>query len=172
MVYNVHCLLHLHEVVAYHKCSLNDISCFPFENYLQRIKKSVRSNHSRLTQICKRQSELEQCKVPPSKKWLFMKVEANNKDGWFYLRDRSAIARIISKDFESLECDIFNFDHLDNVFNNPYESKRFNIFLVRNVNRSTSRKKLHVDNFIRKAVCVVEQRGFAIFPLLHEVERL
>ena len=45
-VYNVHGLLHLHEDVEFHQCSLNDISCFPFENYLQKIKRSVRSGHS------------------------------------------------------------------------------------------------------------------------------
>ena len=132
-VYNVHCLLHLHEDVIHHQCSLNEISCFPFENYMQRIKKFVRSNHNPLTQVCKRQMELEQCKVPSRKKKLFMKVEPNDKDGWFYLKNQSAIARITNKSFDgSLECDIFKYSHLDNVFSNPYESKEFNIFLVRN----------------------------------------
>ena len=50
-VYNVHGLLHLHEDVDHFNCSLNDISCFPFENYLGSVKKMVRSAHNPVSQV-------------------------------------------------------------------------------------------------------------------------
>ena len=56
-VYNLHGLVHLHEDVEYNQCSLNDISCFPFDSFLQKVKGSVRNCHSPLVQICKRQQE-------------------------------------------------------------------------------------------------------------------
>ena len=37
-VYNVHGLLHLHEDVENHNTSLNEISCFQFENHMQVLK--------------------------------------------------------------------------------------------------------------------------------------
>ena len=45
-VYNVHGLLHLHENVNFYGCSLNEISCFPFENFMQRLKKFVRNGNN------------------------------------------------------------------------------------------------------------------------------
>jgi hypothetical protein len=39
VVYNVHSLIHVADDVLFHGCTLNKISCFPFENYLQKLKK-------------------------------------------------------------------------------------------------------------------------------------
>ena len=56
-VYNVHALKHIHEDVAHFSCSLNEISAFPFENFMQTIKKMVRTSHDPLTQVAKRLAE-------------------------------------------------------------------------------------------------------------------
>ncbi|CAK6978284.1 uncharacterized protein LOC120524551 [Scomber scombrus] len=76
-VYDVHGLLHLHEDASHFNCSLNDISCFPFENYLQQIKKHARSGSKRrssssfpplaaLEQVTRRLSEIEHSEVNES----------------------------------------------------------------------------------------------------------
>ena len=57
-VYNVHGLLHLHEDVVNHNTSLNEISCFQFENHMQVLKKLVRNARSPVVQVAKRQEEL------------------------------------------------------------------------------------------------------------------
>ena len=57
-VYNVHGLLHLHEDVSFFQCSLNEISCFQFENFLQKLKKLVRSGGNPLVQVAKRLGEI------------------------------------------------------------------------------------------------------------------
>jgi len=58
-VYNVHSLIHLPDDVEHFNCSLNGISCFPFENYLQTLKKMVRQSRNPIAQVAKRLSELE-----------------------------------------------------------------------------------------------------------------
>ena len=55
-VYNVHALRHLADDVVHHKCSLNQLSAFRFENYMQQLKKMVRISNSPIAQIVKRSS--------------------------------------------------------------------------------------------------------------------
>ena len=58
-VYNVHGLIHIADDVEYFKKSLQSISAFAFENYLQELKRFVRSRHNPVAQIMKRLGELE-----------------------------------------------------------------------------------------------------------------
>ena len=43
------------------KCSLNDISCFPYENVRQRIKKCVCNLINPAEQVSKRHFEYQKC---------------------------------------------------------------------------------------------------------------
>ncbi|CAM4573670.1 unnamed protein product [Leuciscus chuanchicus] len=57
IVYNVHSMVHLpEEAMAYG--SLDDYSAFPFENYLGKLKRLVRSGKQPLTQVVKRLEEM------------------------------------------------------------------------------------------------------------------
>jgi hypothetical protein len=58
VVYNVHNLLHLPDDVEFFKTSLNDISCFPFENYMQQLKRLVHNAQNPLVQVVERLEEL------------------------------------------------------------------------------------------------------------------
>ena len=58
MVYNVHLLCHLC-VEAKEFQSLDEFSAFPFENYLQTLKKTIRSSRRPLVQVVKRILEFE-----------------------------------------------------------------------------------------------------------------
>lgn len=59
LVYNVHGLLHLADDVEKHKCSLDKVSAFPFENYMQTIKRYVRSPTHPLVQVANRLHEAD-----------------------------------------------------------------------------------------------------------------
>ena len=52
-VYHVRALLHLHMYVRHFQCSLNELSCFKFENFLQKLKKLVRYGQNPLVQVAK-----------------------------------------------------------------------------------------------------------------------
>ena len=70
LVPNVNCLIHLADDVQFFKCSLNEITAFPFENALGKLKKLVHSGKKPLEQLCRRLSEQysideEKAKLPP-----------------------------------------------------------------------------------------------------------
>ena len=80
-VYNVHNLIHIWEDSKNSKTSLDNISSFPFENYMQTIKKFVRKPQNPLSQIVKRVSELEALAMTEtSKKKMFTKISVTDKD--------------------------------------------------------------------------------------------
>ena len=83
----MHNLLHLYEDLNHFQRSLKDISCFPFENNLQRLKRFARSAKNPLTQICKRQSEFQKSSLKPADKCT--KISTKKKDGCFLLHDHS-----------------------------------------------------------------------------------
>ena len=59
VVYNVHSLVHVADDATKFNCSLNDLSAFPFENYLQTLKYYVRNSKNPTAQVVKRIEEIE-----------------------------------------------------------------------------------------------------------------
>lgn len=57
MPYNVHSLLHLADDVMYFKVPLEDFSAFPFENFMQYIKKAPKTGYRILEQVHNRIAE-------------------------------------------------------------------------------------------------------------------
>lgn len=57
MAYNVHSILHLADDVMYFKVPLEDFSAFPFENFMQYIKKAPKTGYRVLEQVYNRTAE-------------------------------------------------------------------------------------------------------------------
>lgn len=60
-VFNVHHLLHVGDDCVNYNCSLNDIPCFPYENFLQRLKTPVQNSWNTIAEMIKHHYEYQQC---------------------------------------------------------------------------------------------------------------
>ena len=169
-VYNVHGLIHLHEDVSHFNCSLNDISCFPFENYLQKIKKHVRSGLSPLEQVTRRLSEIEQSGLNTSKLLPKAVVSVKEKDCCFLLKDdRFAFVRQKNVD-GTLACEILEQRHTSSFFEEPCSSKLLNIVWTGNGQGRRRNELLRETDLFRKVVCLRQESGCVLIPLRHGLE--
>ena len=67
-------------------------------------------------------------------------------------------------------CDTYKVKDLPSLFTSPVDSKLINIVYL-NETRPKKILKFHRFLFKRKVVCLHFKNGYALFPLLHEVER-
>ena len=83
-VYNAHGLIHIADV-EYFKKSLQGISAFAFQNYLQGLKRFVRNRHNPVAQIMKCLGELEG--LSREQKSLELKASDNIRDSCFLIEN-------------------------------------------------------------------------------------
>ena len=57
-VYNFHSVIYIGDNVENHDCTLDDLSCFRFENFLHLLKRKVKNANNPIAQILKRLDEL------------------------------------------------------------------------------------------------------------------
>ena len=172
-VYNVHSLLHLADDVRHFNCSLNEISCFPFENYMQQLKKHVRNGKSPIVQVAKRIAEISSSCQKVTHKRNFFKigtVSESFKDCCFLLGDKFAFVRE-KRDDGNLVCDVFSESQVESFYCGPADSKLFRIVSMRSIDQRGKRRLVEESKLRRKAVCLPINPGYVIFPLHHEVER-
>ena len=86
VVYNVHTLIHLAGEVVEHG-SLDSCSAFAFENYMQKLKRFVRSGTNPIVQIEKRLSELPCGKFPSTDE--AKRIDVKIPNNCFILSDAS-----------------------------------------------------------------------------------
>ena len=140
-VYNVHLLLHLADDVRHFNCSLNKISCFPFENYMQQLKKHVRYGKSPIVQVAKRIAEISSSCQKVTHKRNFSKigtVSESFKDCCFLLGDKFAFVRE-KRDDGNLVCDVFSESQGESFYCRPADSKLFRIVSVRSIDQRGKR---------------------------------
>lgn len=175
-VYNVHSLIHLPDDVEHFNCSLNGISCFPFENYLQTLKKMVRQSRNPIAQVAKRLAELENStKSRPFTKESFTHISTRQRDCCFILQNKDYVFVKEMHEDGTLVCDVLHQCKTESFFTDPCDSKLLNIVRVRDISRTT-RRLISKQQLIRKVVCLPVNPGEAdtgliLFPMLHEIER-
>ena len=169
-VYNVHSLLHLHEDVEHFRCSLNEISAFPFENYLQTLKKYVRNSSKPLVQVVKRLTEAEESNMHKKNKKIATHIGYNIKDGCFVLHDSSVAFVKQSIDEDTFSSDVISAAHIKSLFTNPCDSKLLNIGFITSRYSHVREKLLPRSQLVHKAACLPCDGGYAVIPLLHGSE--
>lgn len=172
-VYNIHSLVHLVDDVRHFNCSLNEISCFPFENYMQQLKKHVRNGKNPIVQVARRISEISSSLQKVALKRTFTKigtVSESFKDCCFLLEDKFAFVKE-KRDDGNLVCDVFSKSQVESFYCRPADSKLFKVVSVTNIGQRGKRRLVEESELRRKAVCLPTNPGYVIFPLHHEVER-
>ena len=192
IVYNVHSLIHLADDVQEHG-NLDKISGFPFENYLQHLKKMVRKPQHPLAQIIRRQSErdTEVNEFLPNKKNIF-KNQHNKGPCPDFLQFSIQYMEVYLPHFclkttcgnncvkiENEICLVKNICVYDgityivywsflkksNFFTYPCDSSLLGIFLVSHLDK-VEHVAILDDKFIKCVLLQVDD-GFVVSPLLH-----
>lgn len=169
-MFNVHNLIHIADDVENFKCSLNEVSAFPFENSLQLLKHMVRGGKNPIAQVCKRIREGEAvggrvCKTTRQKF-----ISAGGRDSMFLLSN-NLVAEVTEKlEDGTIACNVYNACSTESFFTVPCDSKQFDICFIRKECRF-KRKILSRSSFERKVVCLPYGDGRVAFPLLHPCER-
>ena len=84
-VYNVHNLIHLHDVNC-PKMSLFDMSAFAFENYMQTLKHYICKSPELVVQVVNRRCEIDETNSVKVKKDSSTKLSVNERDRCFLIK--------------------------------------------------------------------------------------
>jgi hypothetical protein len=172
-VYNIHSLSHIADDVQRLNQSLNDISAFPFENHLRKIKKMVRSAHNPITQVYKRLVEVERAGGIRRMGHPKSIVRANVRDGCFLTKDNNYafVQTVVEPGF--FRCYILPRRFVQPLFNDPCASTHLKIGVAPNF-RAKLEDYHHVmrrRDFHKKVVCFIDQEQpttCILLPLLHD----
>ena len=145
---------------------MNVISSFPFQNYLQILKKFVRNSQNLVVQVAKRISDISIAGGTRLKKKLH--ISPRQKDNCF-LMDNKNIAFIKKKISESqFLCNQIDISSggSDELFKKPISSNVLNIIVINRVTRNEN-IALSSNELIQKCICVPFKTRFIVFPMLH-----
>ena len=83
--YNTRNLIHLLEDVEHYNECLEDVSAFPFENFMQTLKRNVKNANNPISQIVKRAHEI-QTSNSLNQKQLISFITCRGRNSWFLLK--------------------------------------------------------------------------------------
>lgn len=170
VVYNVHSLIHVVDDVVNHSCTLNDISAFPFENYLHSLKKLVRSPNNPVAQIAKRLTETDYSGIIVEREVPELPaLRTQDKDNCYLLTNGNVcFLREVNGD-NSFEADILHRSHLQNWFRLPCESSKISIFSISNTYlKRLKRKIVTVQELSSKLLHLGVNKTVVFLPLVHQ----
>lgn len=158
--YNVHTLLHLTDDCSLHG-PLDDHSAFPFENYLQILKRRIRSGNQVITQAINRVGDLRHLTNPCYKR--ITKFSPSVRDRCLISADMKVgfIQEVVSKETFLVRM----FSNSDDFFKQPICSSDLGIFSV-NTRDLLEPSLIHRDNVLNKACALPYKKSFVIIPLL------
>ncbi len=171
--YNVHALTHVYEDVEYFGLSLNDISAFKFENYLQKVKKQIKGPNNPVSQLTKRLKELDNVHLSQQHKKqrnVFSAIKARDASVFLESGDFAIIVELTDT---SYVCEIIKQRYMSDFYQKPCSSKLINIAYLSDImlRRVAERRTISKQQILRKAVRVRHSEGYVFFPLLHNVEK-
>ena len=198
LVYNVHSLVHITDDVQ-NFGALDAVSCFPFENHLRIIKKSIRSSFLPFQQIIGRLSEMQHLKQSKSTgPTPHCSSEHSSGPVADYLSDCQQFRTVVTKDFKlSSSCrdsciltenrsvgivrnilrnnagDILLvltlYGNTESLYTYPISSSQIDVYSVADMQMSFT--VVPLSQVFRKCVRLpLDKSRFAVIPLLHHSE--
>jgi hypothetical protein len=174
LIYNVHTIIHLSDECDIHG-PLDRFSSFPFENYLGKLKKLIRSPSKPFAQIIRRISELNyistlNCKVSPSvfnpmlNTTLLGNVQTKTRSDSFYLCDNGSVVKV--NGITDTHITGQPFIGMKSFYSKPMPSNSINIYKARCLGNSRvwSIKKLKI---LAKCWVMPADNGCYIVPIIH-----
>lgn len=172
-VYNVHNLLHIVDDVKFMECSLNEISAFPYENFMQVLKKKVRNCKNPVIQITKRFIEKEVAdnfsNSNNSSVKVLLTISERFRDSCFLLKNGKMC--LVKKKISQNEyrCNLFNTNQLQSFYKTPLDSKLLNIFVITDIKRlNTTERIVKRDEFLKKFAILPYKNKHICYQLLHD----
>lgn len=176
MVYNVHSLVHLSNECEIHG-PLDNFSAFPFESYLGKLKKLIRSPHKPLAQIVKQISELNNLSlnnsIMPS---IFNTTTAlphvqtlkpNTKKDSFYLTDKGMVVKVVGCTHAHLTVKVFL--NLRSFYGKPLKSKQIDIYKSTGLSRNLQVWNVKTCHLTAKCWVYPTDGGCCIVPFVHNM---
>lgn len=160
-VYNVHNLLHLSDDVENFNLSLDEMSCFPFENYLGWLKKLVKGRNKPLVQLVKRLDEYVRHQGSIVKRHLG-KVDSA-KNSWFLTTGGYVVVREVRD--EKIVVDFVREKDVEDFFTELTPSRDIGIVVIRKT-MPVKRKLLCKSKLLRKCVAVPYKDNIVLISLL------
>ena len=171
-VYNVHSLTHLHQDVANMQCSLNSISAFPFENFLQHLKQSIKDSRNPIVQAARRKQEFELSHPNIVNKKNKYKYSTRLGDSCFLMQNKKICILKEMVDEKTFRCTVLNLKNMESLYDKPIDSKVLSIAFIVDMEKIKKTEKIvPTSDFVRKVLMLPHKTGYAIFPVLHELEK-
>ena len=170
VTFNIHSLIHLFEDVEYFNTSLDNISAFPFENFMQCIKRSVRNANNPVSQIVKRIQEIELTNSQRLKKYLYTKISTNQRDSWFMLLSKDVVLIKQQLENHNFRCHFYQHKDLLPYYTRPCDSTIVNVYRLCKAVKYTI-KNVSKELLYRKLFSVELKSGDRyLCTLLHDVQ--
>ena len=166
LVYNVHSMVHL-ATEAGEFGSLDNVSAFPFENYLQQVKGMVRSGNRPLVQIAKCLSEVENFRGTQT----YRNFASKKPNNGFIMSDHSCCQVVETTNDTGEEsnkivlCRIYK--EIEPLFCDPCDSRLIGAYRV--TYQTSCMKLLSTCQLIKRAIIIEQNNDKAIFlAILHQ----
>ena len=148
--------------------SLNGISFFTFENYLQILNKFVKNSENPVVQVAKRISDISFAGATRLEKEFY--ISSRQKDNCLLMDNKSIVfikKKISESQFLCNQIDISS-GGSDELFKKPISSKVLNIMVIHRVTENGN-IELFRNELIQKCICVPFKTRFIGFPMLHSM---
>jgi hypothetical protein len=175
VTYNVHNLLHIADDVEHFQCSLSDVSSFPFENYLQGIKRTVRgAKRNPLVSVVKRFGERSKFTdrltklVEP-----IIKISVFRRDRYFVSQNGKycEVKEVIGNGNDrELICFVYDPRKLRATFSKPLDSREWGILTCDNAEKFKKTTCTVKMSDIKQKLYVLkhDNDGLVFVPVLHD----